>query len=294
MRRRTFIAAASATLAAAAITSTHAKETQMQEGPGYVDVNGVHMYYEVHGTGGTPLVLLHGAFSATGTSFAGMLPELSRNRTVVSFELQGHGHTADIDRPLSVPALADDVVKALGQLGIAQVDLFGYSLGAGVALRVAIDHPELVRRLVMASVGYNRAGFQPGFFDAMASLKPEMMAGSPWEQEYLASNPKPDFAGLFAKVSSFNASIPDVPEAEIKSIKVPSLLIAGDADIVTNAHAAAFHALLGGNIPVEPMGTARAWLLTVAGTSHAFIPGRADVIAPTVTRFLDADIKAAA
>ena len=95
-------------------------------------------------------------------------------------------------------------------------------------------------------------------------------------------------------MSSFNASIPDVPEAEIKSIKVPSLLIAGDADIVAGAHAAAFHALPGGNIPVEPMGTARAWLLTVAGTSHAFIPGRADVIAPTVTRFLDADIKPAA
>src|SRR3569623_1446624 len=147
MRRRTFIAAASATLATAAITATHAKEAQMQEGPGYVDVNGVHMYYEVHGTGGTPLVLLHGAFSATGTSFAGMLSELSRNRTVISFELQGHGHTADIDRPLSGNALGDDVAKALAHLGIGQADLFGYSLGAGVALRLAIDHPKLVRRL---------------------------------------------------------------------------------------------------------------------------------------------------
>ena len=210
-----------------------------------------------------------------------------------SFEFLGHGHNAVIDRSLSVNALGDDVAKALAHLGIGQADLFGYSLGAGVALRLAIDHPKLVRRLIMASVGYNQAGFQPGFFDAMASLKPEMMAGAPWEQEYLGSNPKPDFARLFAKVSAFNASIPDVPEAEIKSIKAASLLIAGDADIVTNAHAAAFHALLGGNVPVEPMGTARAWLLTVAGTSHAFIPGRADTIAPTVTRFLDADIKPA-
>src|SRR5207253_9942674 len=116
------------------------KGTKMTTTPaqsGYVAVNGLQMYYEVHGSG-QPLVLLHGAFSAIGTSFGALLPELAKTRQVIGFELQAHGRTADIDRPLSMEQMADDIAAALPQLGIDQADIFGYSLGAGVALHVVI------------------------------------------------------------------------------------------------------------------------------------------------------------
>src|SRR6266496_1953440 len=102
----------------------------------YALVNGLNMYYEIHGTG-QPLVLLHGAFSAIGTSFGALLPELAKTRQVIAFELQAHGRTADIDRPLSLEQMADDTAAALQQLGIEQADIFGYSMGAGIALQVA-------------------------------------------------------------------------------------------------------------------------------------------------------------
>src|ERR671935_2504651 len=119
------------------MTSTLAKT-------GYAQVNGLNMYYEIHGSGGVPLILLHGAFSAIGTSFEKLLPGLSANRQVIAFELQGHGRTADIDRPMSLEAMADDVAAALEQLDIAQADVLGYSMGAGVALHLALRHPTLV------------------------------------------------------------------------------------------------------------------------------------------------------
>ena len=114
---------------------------------GYAPVNGLQMYYEIHGAG-QPLVLIHGAFSAIGTSFGELLPELSKTRQVIAFEMQAHGRTADIDRPLSIEQMADDTVAALQHLGIEQADIFGYSLGASIALQVAIRHPGQVRKLV--------------------------------------------------------------------------------------------------------------------------------------------------
>src|SRR5512145_1375448 len=119
----------------------------------YLSVNGLNMYYEIHGTG-QPLVLLHGAFSAIGTSFGKLLPELAKTRQVIAFELQAHGRTADIVRPLSSEGMADDVAAAILQLGLEQANIFGYSMGAFVALHLVIRHPELVRKLVLASISY--------------------------------------------------------------------------------------------------------------------------------------------
>src|SRR5512146_2800036 len=127
---------------------------------GYAPVNGLEMYYEIHGTG-QPLVLVHGAFSAIGTSFQSVLPDLAKSRRVIALEMQGHGRTADIDRPLSIQQMADDTVAAMGYLGVEQADVFGYSMGAAVALQAAIRHPEAVRKLVLASVTYTLAGVHP-------------------------------------------------------------------------------------------------------------------------------------
>jgi len=157
------------------------------------------MYYEIHGTG-QPLVLLHGAFSAIGTSFGELLPELAKTRQVIAFELQAHGHTADIDRPLSLEGMADDTAAAIKQLGIEPADLLGYSMGAGVALRVVIRHPEVVRKLILASITYTMSGIHPGLMEGLGNMTPEMMHGSAWHDEYMQIAPHPeDFAKLFAK-----------------------------------------------------------------------------------------------
>src|SRR5918999_3796173 len=161
---------------------------------GYVPVNGLNMYYEIHGTG-QPLVLLHGAFSAIGTSFGQVLPRLAQTRQVIAFELQGHGRTADIDRPLALEGMAEDVAAPLKKMGIESADVFGYSTGAAVALRVAIGHPDLVRKLVVASVTYTLDGVHPGLMEGLGEMKPDMMFGSPWHEEYMRLAPDPgDFA----------------------------------------------------------------------------------------------------
>src|SRR5438094_514759 len=128
---------------------------------GYAPVNGLNMYYEIHGTG-EPLVLLHGALSAIGTSFGKLLPTLAETRQVIAVEQQAHGRTADIDRPLTIEQMAEDTAALLSHIGIEQADIFGYSMGAGIALHMAIKHANLVRKLVLAAVTYNNDGFHPG------------------------------------------------------------------------------------------------------------------------------------
>jgi pimeloyl-ACP methyl ester carboxylesterase len=143
----------------------------------YAEVNGLEMYYEIHGTG-RPLVLLHGALSATGTTFGNVLPSLAETRRVIAVELQAHGRTADIDRPLRYELIADDTAALLGHIGVEDADIFGYSIGAGVALQIAIRHPEVVRKLVLASATYNSGGCHPGVLAGIEHLTPEALAGS--------------------------------------------------------------------------------------------------------------------
>jgi pimeloyl-ACP methyl ester carboxylesterase len=157
---------------------------------GFVPVNGLEMYYEIHGDG-QPLVLLHGAFSAIGTSFGEMIPGLAEGRKVVAFELQAHGRTADIDRPLSFDAMAGDVGAAIQHLGLGPADVFGYSMGAFVGLLVAMRSPRLVRKLVFMSATTTMDGVHPGLMDGLGEMTPEMMHGSPWHDEYLRLAPNP-------------------------------------------------------------------------------------------------------
>ena len=157
----------------------------------YADINGLTMFYEIRGTadpGKVPVVLLHGAISATGTSF-GPLPDLlAQTRQVIAVEQQGHGRTADIDRPLSVQAMADDTLALLASLGIGQADLFGYSLGAGIALNIITNHPAVVRKAVLASVTYDKTGLHPEMFGGPESREsadaPRLDLQIPFEQEY--------------------------------------------------------------------------------------------------------------
>jgi pimeloyl-ACP methyl ester carboxylesterase len=268
------------------------QSTSFTNRQGTVSVNGLEMYYEIHGTG-QPIALLHGAFSAIGTSFGKILPELARTRQVIAFELQGHGRTADIDRPLSIEAMADDVAAALRTLGIEQADLFGYSMGASVALQSAIRHPEVVRKLVLASVTYTLGGVHPGLMDGLAEMKPEMMHGSPWHDEYMKIAPHPEnFAALFEKKTHMDRQLQDVPHDLVRGIKAPTLLIIGDSDLVRPEHAVEMFRLLGGGVFGDmPPGLPNSQLAVLPGTSHVTLVDRADWLVSMVNAFLDAPIK---
>jgi len=247
------------------------------------------MYYEIHGTG-QPLVLLHGAFSAIGTSFGALLPDLARSRQVIAVELQAHGRTADIDRPLSYELMADDVAALIEHLGLEQADIFGYSMGAAVALRVAIEHPEVVRKLVLASVTYNQSGIHPGLMEGLGNMQAEQMVGSPWHDEYIRIAPRPeDFATLFAKKTQMDRNLKDVPAEVIEWIEAPTLLIIGDSDLVRPEHAVEMFRLLGGGVFGDtPAGLPNSQLAVLPGTSHVMLVSRADLLLSIIPPFLDA------
>jgi pimeloyl-ACP methyl ester carboxylesterase len=256
---------------------------------GYAPVNGLDMYYEIHGTG-QPLVLLHGAFSAIGSSFQHVLPGLAEGRQVIGLEMQGHGRTADIDRPLSLEQMADDTVACLEYLGIAQADFFGYSSGASIALQIVIRHPEVVRKLVLMSVTYTLDGVHPGLMEGLGEMTPDMMVGSPWHDEYMRIAPRPqDFETLFAKKTQMDKGLTDLPAEAIRAIKAPILLILGDSDLVRPEHAVEMFRLLGGGIFGDtPAGLPNSQLAILPGTSHVTVVEKADLLLAVIPPFLDA------
>jgi pimeloyl-ACP methyl ester carboxylesterase len=264
------------------MTSTNAQT-------GYASVNGLKMYYEIHGSGGHPLVLLHGAFSAIGTSFGKLLPELAKTRQVIAFEYQAHGRTADIDRPMTIEQLADDVAAAIEQLGVAPADILGYSLGAGIALHVALRHPEVLRKLVLASVTTKMSGIHPGLMDGLGEMQPSMMYGSPWHEEYISIAPDPSgFDNLFAKKAEMDKKIPDIADEAVAAIKAPVLLITGDSDIGRPEHAVEIFRLLGGGVFGDMAGLPKSQLAVLPGTSHTGMADRAAMLVPMIVPFLDA------
>jgi pimeloyl-ACP methyl ester carboxylesterase len=258
----------------------------------YADVNGLKMFYEIRGTPDpvkVPVVLLHGAISATGTSF-GPLPDLlAQSRQVISVEQQGHGRTADIDRPMSVQAMADDTRALLANLGIGQADLFGYSLGAGIALNIITNHPAVVRKAVLASVTYDKTGLHPEMFGGPESGEADSPGRDlqiPFEQEYRALAPAPgNWPALLAKVQAME--LPETTPQAISAIDVPILLIIGDSDIVTPEHAVAMFRLLGGGVlgDLAPMPPTR--LAVLPGTSHIGVTRRAQMLMTMIPPFLD-------
>jgi len=156
----------------------------------YAKVNGLDLYYEIHGSG-QPLVLLPGGFM-TIEAMGELVPQLAAARRVIGVELQGHGHTADIERPLRFELMADDIAALIRRLGLEQADVFGFSLGGGVALQTAIWHPEVVRKLALASTAFKRDGWYPEVLAGMASISVETFAGTPIHEAYLKTSPRPE------------------------------------------------------------------------------------------------------
>lgn len=255
---------------------------------GYVPVNGLNMYYEIYGSG-QPLVLVHGAFSAIGTSFEKLIPGLAASRKVVGFELQAHGRTADIDRSLRLEQLADDVAAAIEQLGIGPADVLGYSMGAVVALHLAIRHPEAVRKLVFVSATFTMSGIHPGLMDGMQNMKAENMYGSPWHDEYMRIAPEPgNFEALFDKKTQMDQNTKDIPAEAISSLKAPTLIIIGDSDLARPEHAVEMFRLLGGGVFGDMAGLPKSQLAILPGTMHTTSVQRDDLLLAMIPPFLDA------
>jgi len=265
-----------------------AKRNTCADAHGYAEVNGLSMYYEIHGQG-QPLALLHGALSAIGTSFGKLLPGLARRRQVIAVEMQGHGRTADIDRPLRYELLADDIAAFLRQIGVAKADLFGWSLGAGVALQTAMRHPAVVRKLALASVTYQSSGLYPELLAGIQQQKPEDLAATPFYKEYLKIAPHPeDFPRLFARQQQLDSELQNWSAEAIRAITAPTLLISGDADIVRPEHTIQLFRLLGGGAPGDLTGTPRSQLAVLPGTTHLTLVQRATWLIQMISQFLDA------
>jgi pimeloyl-ACP methyl ester carboxylesterase len=258
---------------------------------GYAPVNGLNMYYEIHGTG-EPLILLHGGFGLTGM-FGEVLPMLAQGRQVIAADLQAHGRTADIDRPLSLEAMGDDVAALIRHLGLAQADVMGYSMGGGAALRAAIQHPELVRKLVVVSVPYKRDGWYPEMVASMSQMNAaalEFMRNTPIYESYVAVAPDPEhFPALCDKMGDMLRRDYDWGDA-VKALAMPVLIVAGDADGMPPSHAAQFFELLGGGLrdgSWDGSGMSKSRLAILPGITHYTI-FTLPALAEAVTPFLDA------
>lgn len=265
---------------------------------GYAPVDGLKLYYEIHSSqghgAGVPLILLHGGIMSTD-SWTGEMPVLSASREVIAVDLQAHGRTADIDRPMSCEAMADDIAALMGYLHIDQADVMGYSLGGCVALRFAIQHPGMLRKLVLVSTVFRRDGWYPEGQAAMSRPLPsELIKQSPLYQTYARVAPRPqDWEVFLTKLHELLSKDYDF-SIEVRGVKVPTLLIFGDADAIRPEHEIEFFELLGGG-KKDPgwdgSGMPDSRLAILPGTTHYNIT--ASPMLPTIaTQFLDAPMPA--
>jgi pimeloyl-ACP methyl ester carboxylesterase len=262
---------------------------------GYAPVNGLQMYYEIHGSGGTPLVLLHGGLFNIDLQFGPLLPSLAADRQVIATDFQGHGRTNDLDRPLTSSDLASDVIGLLRHLEVPQVDVFGFSIGGAVALHLAIRHPEVVRKLVVSSVSFHPDGDRVENSEAVDELTVEMIAGTPMEQEYRAKSPHPDgLQGLLDKLGAYDPGFGGWSDDDIRGIAAPTLMTVGDCDAVKLEHAVRFLQLRGGGVNGDFVGVPASQLAVFPGTTHFFGLARTEMVRDAVLAFLGAPVPEAA
>lgn len=247
---------------------------------GYADVNGLHMYYETHGDEGTPLVLLHGGVMTVDLTWADLIPTLAKSHRVVAVEFQAHGHTADIDRDLTYANLAGDVVGLLDHLGIDRAHVMGHSMGGAVTLELAVHHPERVLSVVPVSASVRPEGAHPDLSDPAAFATSTRM---PTEQDFA------DMAAAYARTSPHPERFDDLPgrsmtsmtgwtgwtDEQLAGVTAPTLVVVGDHDFTTTAHAALMQELIPGS-----------QLAVLPGTTHMQAPRRADLLLPMLATFL--------
>src|SRR4051794_40392098 len=252
----------------------------MEKTSGYADVNGLHMYYEVQGEG-SPLVLLHGGMLSIDLNFAGLIPELVTRHRVIGVEMQGHGRTADIDREITPAALASDVVGLLDHLGIDRAHVLGHSMGAAVALELAVSYPDRVRRVVAISASVRPDGMHEDLADpskhATSPRMPTQQDFADFTAEYKRLSPHPDhFDDFLARLSASNADLKGWSDEQLASVSAPVLVVQGDRDFTTNEHAALMQQLIPGS-----------QLAILPNTTHMQATRRPQLLLPMLDDFLD-------
>lgn len=257
---------------------------------GYAAVNGLNMYYEIHGSGsGEPLVLLHGSFMTISNNWTGWIGELSKTRKVIAVEMQGHGRTADINRDFSYENLADDVAAMLDYLKIKQADVLGYSMGGGVAMQVAIRHPEKVRKVVSISAVFRHDGWVKEALDVFPQLTADTFKGSPLETEYKKLSPTPnEFPNFVKRVIAMDLKPYDFGAPKLKATKAPFLFIHGDADGVRLDHISEMFRLKGDEIFGDMRPRSESRLAVLPNATHVTLMEKGNAIIPMVNDFLEA------
>jgi pimeloyl-ACP methyl ester carboxylesterase len=257
----------------------------------YAEINGINLHYETYGEG-EPLILLHGGVGSI-EMFGEVIPLLAEGRQVIAVDLQAHGRTADVDRPLSYATMADDIAALIEHLGLEQADVMGYSLGGGVALRTAIQHPKVVRKLVLVSTTFSQDGWYPEILAGMSAMNAEAAEGmkqTPLYQLYTNIAPKPqDWPVLISKLGDLLRQDYDWSE-EVETIQAPTMLVYGDADSIYTSHATAFYELLGGgqkDAGWDGSSISTSRLAILPGLTHYAIFS-SPTLAATVISFLDA------
>jgi len=247
---------------------------------GYADVNGLHMYYETYGEG-SPLVLLHGGMLTIELNFATLIPSLATRHQVIGVEMQGHGRTADIDRPITPAALASDVIALLDELGIDRAHVFGHSLGAAVALELGVTHADRVRSLVPASASVRPDGLHEDLTDpakqAASTRMPTQQDFEDFTDAYQRLSPHPEhFTDFLTTMSQSNADTRGWSDEQLAGITAPVLLVLGDRDFTTIEHGALMQHLIPGS-----------QLAVLPDTTHMQVTRRSDLLLPMLERFLD-------
>ncbi|MGJ5819999.1 alpha/beta fold hydrolase [Paludibaculum fermentans] len=261
---------------------------QQKPTTGYAPVNGIRMYYEVHGSG-EPVVLLHGAFMTITNNWDGWISELSKTRKVIAVEMQGHGRTADISRDITDENLADDVAALLTHLKIPRADLMGYSMGGGVAMQTAIRHPDKVRKAVILSSTFRSDGMVAGAYESIPKLTADDFKGSPIETEYKKLSPTPDdFPKFIRHVLAAASKGYDYGADKLKATPAPMFFIHGDADGVRLAHVAEMFRLKGGETHGDMGPRTASRLAILPDTTHVTLMQRERIIVPMVNDFLNA------
>jgi len=230
------------------VTTSH-PSTSVPTAGRYADVNGLHLYYATQGSG-RPLILLHGGLG-TGDMFGPVRAELAAQHQVITPDLQGHGRTADIDRPLDVRLMADDIAALIRHLGLDKPDLVGYSLGGGVALMTAIKYPELVRKVVVASAHIRYDALDPQMYaqqEQVGASAADALKGTPMYEGYVAVAPRPeDFPRLLDKIGASMKRPFDFSD-EVRGLQVPTMIVAADADMAPPSHYVEVFKLLDGGL----------------------------------------------
>ena len=294
MRTTVFTLVLATALSVAAATNTIEAQGPTMSNPtksGRVQANGIDYYYEIHGSG-EPLLLLHGGLGSMDMFRSSLLPALAKTRQVIAVDLQGHGRTTLGDRPIDLIDIGNDLAHVLDQLGFKQVDVAGYSFGGGAGLRLAIQHPSVVRRLAVISAPYAQTGFFPEMLPqqaAVGSAMAEQMKETPMYKSYVAVAPNPkDFPRLLDRMGEYMRRPYDWSE-EVKKLSMPVMLVYGDADMVRPEHIVQFYQLLGGGLKDagwQREHISRARLAIIPDVTH-YEMFLSPSLAPTILPFLD-------